>query len=76
VAVSDGVVTAARICLNAVYVVPYGVQWAEEVLVGRPLDAAQAAAEAAVSRARPRQRNQYMVTIARELVKKTVLACQ
>ena len=77
VAVSEGVVTAARICLNAVYVVPYRVPWAERVLVGRRLDAAQAeaAADAAVSRARPRRRNQFMVRVARELVKKTLLAC-
>jgi xanthine dehydrogenase YagS FAD-binding subunit len=78
VAVSGEVVTSARICLNAVYVVPYRVKWAEQVLVGRPLDAAQAelAAGLAVSRARPRRRNGYMVNIARELVKKTILACQ
>ena len=78
VSVSEGVVVAARICLNAVYVIPYRVKWAEQVLVGQPLDASQAelAAEAAVSRAMPRQRNKYMVNIARELVKKTILACQ
>ncbi len=76
--VSEEVVTDARICLNAVYVIPYRVKWAEQVLVGRRLDIAQAqaAADAAVSKATPRQRNQYMVNIARELVKKTILACQ
>jgi xanthine dehydrogenase YagS FAD-binding subunit len=77
-AISGNVVTAARICLNAVYVVPYRVKWAEQILVGQPLDASQAelAAEAAVSKAKPRRRNGYMVNIARELVKKTILACQ
>jgi xanthine dehydrogenase YagS FAD-binding subunit len=78
VIISDGVVTEARICLNAVYVIPYRVTWAEEILVGKPLDAIQAeiAAEAAVSKAVPRQRNRYMVNIARELVKMTLLACK
>jgi len=77
VAAAEGVVTSARICLNAVYVVPYRVEWAEEILVGRPLDEAQAeaAADAAVSKARPRRRNGYMVNVARELVKATILAC-
>jgi xanthine dehydrogenase YagS FAD-binding subunit len=77
-AISGDVVTSARICLNAVYVVPYRVRWAEQVLVDRPLDAAQAelAADLAVSKAIPRRRNGYMVNIARELVKKTILACQ
>jgi CO/xanthine dehydrogenase FAD-binding subunit len=72
------VATAARICLNAVCVVLYRVEWAEEVLVGRPLGEAQAgaAADAAVSPARPRQRSGYMERIVRELVKKTVLACR
>jgi xanthine dehydrogenase YagS FAD-binding subunit len=78
VAISDGVVVDARICLNAVYVIPYRVKWAEQVLLGKPLGDAQAgaAADAAVSKARPRQQNKYMVKIARELVKKTILACQ
>ena len=76
--VSEKVVTAARICLNAVYVIPYRVEWAERLLVGQPLDAARAelAAQAAVSKAIPRRRNGYMVNIARDLVKKTILACQ
>jgi xanthine dehydrogenase YagS FAD-binding subunit len=76
--VSKETVTEARICLNAVYVIPYRVKWAERVLVGRSLDAAQAelAADAAVSKAVPRHHNRYMVNIARELVKRTILACQ
>jgi xanthine dehydrogenase YagS FAD-binding subunit len=78
IALSEDVVSAAHICLNAVYVVPYPVTLAEEVLVGKPLDEgnAQAAAEAAVLYAKPRHRNQFMVEVARALVKKMVLACQ
>jgi len=78
IAVSDGVVRAANICLNAVYVIPYKATLAEQTLIGRPLNQAnaQAAADAAVSNARPRHRNQFMVEVARALVKKLVLACQ
>jgi xanthine dehydrogenase YagS FAD-binding subunit len=78
VALTDGVVSAASICLNAVYVIPYPATLAAQTLIGKPLDetAAQAAADAAVISARPRHKNQYMVEIARALVKKIVLACQ
>ncbi len=78
VAVDGGVMTEARICLNAVYVVPYRARLAEQALIGHPLDqsSAQAAAEAAVSNAQPRKRNKYMVTVARTLVERTILACQ
>jgi xanthine dehydrogenase YagS FAD-binding subunit len=78
IAVHDGVVSAARICLNAVYVVPYKVELAEQALIGHPLNEAnaQAAADAAVSNAIPRSRNRFMVEITRSLVKKLVLACQ
>jgi xanthine dehydrogenase YagS FAD-binding subunit len=72
------VVSAARIWLNAVYVIPYQAKLAEQALIGQPLDeaSADAAADAAVSNARPRHRNKFMVEIAKTLVKKTVLACQ
>lgn len=77
-AVSEGVVSAAHICLNAVYVIPYQATLAEQALIGQPLDeaSAQAAADAAVSNARPRHRNKFMVEIAMTLVKRIVLACQ
>jgi xanthine dehydrogenase YagS FAD-binding subunit len=76
--VSDGVVTTANICLNAVYVIPYKATLAEQTLIGQSLDetSAQAAADAAVLNAKPRHRNQFMVEIARAVVKKVVLACQ
>jgi xanthine dehydrogenase YagS FAD-binding subunit len=78
IAVSDGVVSIAHICLNAVYVIPYTATLAEQTLIGQPLNevSAQAAADAAVSNAIPRHRNQFMVEVARALVKKLVLACQ
>ena len=78
VTVSNGIVSAAHICLNAVYIIPYQATLAQQTLVGQPLDnaSAQAAADAAVSNARPRQRNKFMVEIARTIVKKIVLDCQ
>jgi xanthine dehydrogenase YagS FAD-binding subunit len=77
IAVSDGLVSSASICLNAVYVIPYKATLAEQVLIGNPLDTggAQAAADAAVSNALPRHRNQFMVEVARVLVKRMVMAC-
>jgi xanthine dehydrogenase YagS FAD-binding subunit len=76
--VQAGMVSAAQICLNAVYVIPYKATLAEQALIGKPLDevSAQAAADAVVSNARPRNRNRFMVEITRALVKKLVLACQ
>ena len=76
IAVTNGIVSEARICLNAVYVIPYSAMLAEQSLLGKPLDeiSAQAAADAAVLNASPRHKNQFMVEIARALVKKMVLA--
>jgi xanthine dehydrogenase YagS FAD-binding subunit len=78
IAIDHGLVSSARICLNAVYVVPYQATLAEQALIGNQINEAnaQAAADAAVSNARPLHKNQYMVEIARTLVKRMVLACQ
>jgi xanthine dehydrogenase YagS FAD-binding subunit len=73
----DGKVTAARICLNAVHVVPYRAIKAEQVITGRVIDeaAADEAGAAAVAEAKPLDHNKYMVAIARTLVKRSILAC-
>ena len=78
IVITDGLVSAASICLNAVYVIPYKASLAEKALIGNPLDenSVQAAADAVVSNALQRRRNQYMVEVTRALVKKLVLACQ
>jgi xanthine dehydrogenase YagS FAD-binding subunit len=75
---THGTVSAARICLNAVYVKPYRVSKAEEAIVGKPIDetSAEAAGSAAVATARPLPHNNYMVHIAKTLVKRAILACQ
>jgi xanthine dehydrogenase YagS FAD-binding subunit len=75
---SPGQVDAARICLNAVYVIPYRAVLAEETILGREITEGQAAAsgEAAVAGAKPLKDNQYMVQIAKTLVKRAILASQ
>jgi xanthine dehydrogenase YagS FAD-binding subunit len=78
IAADRGTVTAARICLNAVYVKPYRAKRAEEMILGQELnpDTAEAAGEAAVSDARPLKNNGYMVQIAKAMVKRAILGCR
>ena len=73
----DGKVTTARICLNAVHVIPYRAVRAEQVITGRAIDeaAAEEAGAAAVAEAKPLEHNKYMVAIARTLVKRAILVC-
>jgi xanthine dehydrogenase YagS FAD-binding subunit len=70
-------VTAARICLNAVYVTPKRATIAEEVLLGKVLNEENAgeAARAAVARAMPVRHNRYMVPVAKALIERSVLGC-
>ena len=70
-------VTRARICLNAVHVVPRRAVEAEQALIGKTIDEASAeeAGHVALSGARPLKDNAYMVQIAKTLVKRAVLAC-
>ncbi|MFO7558562.1 MAG: FAD binding domain-containing protein [Desulfobacterales bacterium] len=71
------IVTHARICLNAVSVVPRKAVEVERVLLGSAMDEkiAEQAGMAAVADAKPMERNAYMVPITRTLVTKTILAC-
>jgi xanthine dehydrogenase YagS FAD-binding subunit len=77
VTTSSGKVTAARICLNAIAVKPYRAAKAEEMLLKKRIDEklAAMAGNAALSDAKPMERNGYMVQIARVLVKRAILAC-
>lgn len=77
ITVKDGKVAGARICLNAVYVVPYRAVRAEKVITGKSLNEAVAeeAGQAAVAEAKPLEHNKYMVAVARTLVKRAVPAC-
>ena len=77
IATSSGKVTAARICLSAISVKPYRAVKAEEMILRKRVDEkiAEAAGNAAMSDAKPMERNGYMVQIARVLVKRSILAC-
>jgi CO/xanthine dehydrogenase FAD-binding subunit/thioredoxin reductase len=73
----DGVVKSARICLNSVYGVPFRVTAAEQYMVGKPVDEANAekAADAGMEDAFALLSNRYKIQIARTLVKRAILAC-
>jgi len=73
----DGKVEQARICLNAVHVIPYRAVQAENVIIGRSVNEALAeeAGQSAVAQAKPLEQNKYKVAVARALVKRTILAC-
>ncbi len=77
IASKNGTVTAARICLNAIAVKPYRAIKAEKTILKKRVDEnlAAAAGNAAMSEAKPMERNGYMVQIARVLVKRAILAC-
>ena len=78
ITLKDRKVDQVRICLNAVYVIPYRPVQAEKVIQGKVLDEkmAEEAGEAAVAGADPLTHNGYMVQIARALTERTVLACR
>ena len=75
---STGKVSTARICLNAVYVKPYRAIKAEEAIIGKEINDANAGAagSAAVSDAKPLHDNAYMVQVAKIMVKRAILACK
>jgi len=76
VEVEHGVVARARIVLSGVAPVPWRVRAAEEVVLGKRLDAATAAraGEAATRGARPLSRNGYKVALVRGVVEETLLS--
>ena len=77
VTLAAGKVVAAKICLNAVAVVPYRAGQAEQVILGKSLNEqlADEAGMAAVAAAKPLEHNKYMVTVAKTMVKRCLLAC-
>jgi xanthine dehydrogenase YagS FAD-binding subunit len=68
-------IASARVVLGAVAPVPWRSKPAEAALAGRPLNeaTAAAAAEAAVSEAKPMSGNAYKVQIARTAVKRAIM---
>ena len=77
IAKTSGKVTAARICLNAIWIKPYRALKAEKIIMKKELDEklAEAAGDAAMTYAEPMEHNGYMVQIAKVLVKRSILAC-
>jgi xanthine dehydrogenase YagS FAD-binding subunit len=71
-----GAVQGARICLNAVYNVPYRAVKAEASLEGRSIDecVADEVSRKALEDAKPLKNNKYMVPIARDLVREAMLS--
>lgn len=76
VAIEGGVVKSARICLGAVAPVPWRVERAEKLLLGRALDetAAREAATAALAGAEPLSQNGFKVPLTKTLVERALLA--
>lgn len=74
---SGGKITAAHICLSAVWVKPYRAVKAEKTVLKKRIDesTAEAAGHAAVADAVPLERNKYIFQIAKTMVKRAVLAC-
>jgi xanthine dehydrogenase YagS FAD-binding subunit len=80
---SGGAVSAARICMNAVYNLPVRATGAEDYIMGKAITAsnAEAAGEEAVSSAAALPHtegpgNKWMIQIAKTMVKRAILACQ
>ena len=77
IAGASGKTTAARICLNAVWVKPYRAKKAESAILKKKITEtiAEAAGDAAMADAKPMEKNAYMVQISRVLIKRSILAC-
>ncbi|MCJ2164728.1 MULTISPECIES: xanthine dehydrogenase family protein subunit M [unclassified Pseudodesulfovibrio] len=77
VSMTDGKVTAARICLNGVYNNPRRCEASEALLMGRELteELAREAGEAAVTEAKPLLQNGFKVQMARTIVADTLMDC-
>jgi xanthine dehydrogenase YagS FAD-binding subunit len=76
VTLTDGACQAARIVLGGVAPIPWRVPGAEAVLIGKHLDEklASEAGDAAVANAVPLEHNHYKISLARNLVKRALLA--
>jgi len=76
VVIAGGKVTRARLCLGGVAPVPWRVEAAEALLVGRTLDAqaAREAAEAALRGAEPLAQNGFKVPLTKTLIERALLS--
>lgn len=73
----NGLVNSARICLNAVYNMPYRAAKAEDYIKGKSINesTAEAAANKVTADTFPLLNNGYKIQIARALIKRAILAC-
>ncbi len=73
----EGIVKAARICLNSVYNQPVRVTAAESFITGKIVDeeTAEQASQLGLKHAFSLVNNQYKIKIARTLVKRVIMAC-
>jgi xanthine dehydrogenase YagS FAD-binding subunit len=71
-----GSVKTSRICLNAVYNLPYRPTRSEEFLRDQPLEdsIAEQASEIALADAKPLRQNKYMVPLTRRLIRDALVA--
>jgi len=71
-------VDTARICLNAVFVKPYRAFKAEEFIIGKKIDEtlAEKAGEAVIEDAKPLGDNNYMLALAKVMIKRAIIACK
>ena len=69
--------SSAKICLNAVYNIPYRATAAEDAIAGKTIDEAnaEAAGDVAVNGAMALPMNKYKIQITKGVVKKVILAC-
>lgn len=77
VELEDGVVRDIRVCLNAVFPVPFRARTVEDCLRGKRIGELdlQAAVERIEEQANPLPYNAYKVQIAKALVKRTIMSC-
>jgi NADPH-dependent glutamate synthase beta subunit-like oxidoreductase/CO/xanthine dehydrogenase FAD-binding subunit len=77
IASDGGTVKEARICLNAVYNIPYRAKKSEQYITGKPINdsTAEEAANAITTDTCPLSDNKYKVQIAKTLIKRAILAC-
>jgi xanthine dehydrogenase YagS FAD-binding subunit len=68
----------AKICLNAVYNLPYRAEKAENAIKGKEINEAnaEAAAEAGLQGASPLPQSKYKVQIAKTMIKRAIMDCK
>ena len=76
--ISGGTCKDARIVLGGVAPIPWRSSEAEKAIIGKSVNEAnaKAAADAALSKAKPLEKNKYKVPTAKAIIKRVLLACK